>query len=117
MGLTRGDVCFYRIKTTCGLAKVDLTRVETLIAYLLNILNSSKARYIKDQVMFMVNMEGPLILECHLDLKRLFTIQIGRFIKADYLTAKAFTFGEVEIKAHRSIYPQDLKIVKTDICI
>jgi len=28
MGLTRGDVCFYRIKTTCGLAKVDLTRVD-----------------------------------------------------------------------------------------
>jgi len=51
--------------------------------------------------MFMVNMEGPLILECHLDLKRLYTIQIGKFIKVDYLTAKAFTFGVVEIKAHR----------------
>ncbi|CDW78894.1 UNKNOWN [Stylonychia lemnae] len=28
MGLTRGDVCFYKIKTKCGLPKVDLTRVD-----------------------------------------------------------------------------------------
>ena len=28
MNLTRGDVCFYKLKNSCGRVKVDLTRVD-----------------------------------------------------------------------------------------